>query len=266
MKRYLIIAVVLACLAFTPAYAAHRSRKSRPQAQTPAPNIYTDPAISIQWGAFTGNAEPLGQWQAFFVGDGDSFSQDAQGFTEPLVVYWESNLTASQIASGQADPFLKQWAIQMQSYPREVIFDVLDEMNGSWSAYSGDPAEYIAAYRHVRSFFPASSNIKFAYDPNVAFPGVPTSSFLSYYPGSAYVDVVGLDGFNFGGQTFPQVFGQSLSAMQNFGKPLWIFSTGSVAPQAQFVSDLVSEAPGYGVQGFIWFDWQQFSLSTGVSL
>jgi hypothetical protein len=136
-------------------------------------------------------------------------------------------------------------------------------MNGSWSPYSGNPAEYISAYRHVYNLFPHAQNmVKFAYDPNVAFPGVTTSTFQAYYPGSQFVDVVGLDGFDFGGQTFSQVFQPSLTAMHaDFPmKPLWILSTGSVDNPSEFIANLKSAAPEYGIQGIIWYDYQQFQI------
>ncbi len=216
---------------------------------------------TLQFGAFTGTTTPLGGWQAFFIGDGDSFTADTQGFTKPLVVYWESNMTAQQIAGGEADSFLKNWAAQMAQYKQPIIFDVLDEMNGSWNPYYGNPAEYIAAYRHVHSFFSAA-NVKFAYDPNVAFSGVPVGTFTSYYPGNSYVDLVALDGFDFGGQTFGQVFSTSLAAMQTDfpTKPLWILSTGSVDNPPAFISALKTAAATYGLAGVIWFDFQQFQI------
>src|SRR5579871_2782184 len=106
---------------------------------SPAPTPTPAPTSPITWGAFTANTTALGSYQAFFIGDGDSFTDDAEGFTKPLVVYWESNYSATQIASGKADSFLKAWATQMQAYPKQIIFDVLDEMNGNWSPYYGKP-------------------------------------------------------------------------------------------------------------------------------
>ncbi len=120
-----------------------------------------------------------------------------------LFVYWEPNLTATQIEAGAADSFLKNWATQMKAYGQPIIFAPLDEMNGNWSAYYGNPTAFKAAWIRIHSLFSGDSNVKFAYDPNVEFPGTPVSTFVDYYPGSAYVDIVGLDGFDFGG---PDIF------------------------------------------------------------
>lgn len=269
MKK--IFSILIPVLLFVPftVFARTPNRRHQPTPPpTPPPVVATS---SIPWGAFTGNTKPLGSYQAFFIGEGDSFTQSAKGFTEPLIVYYESSLTAKQIVAGKADPSLTEWATQMKLYPHPIIFDSLDEMNGSWNPYSGNPAEYILAYRHVRNLF-SDSNVQFAYDPNVAFPGVPVSTFTSYYPGDDYVDVVGLDGFDFGGQTFAQVFQPSLADIKTDfpAKPLWILSTGSVEDQPQWISDEFTAAQTYGVQGVIFFDYDQASgqdfLLTSVAL
>jgi hypothetical protein len=263
MKKLTLILTVLSLGLFLPLTVLARTPDRRHQ---PTPPPVPPPVVatsSIPWGSFTGNAKSLGSYQAFFIGDGNSFTTDAQGFTEPLVVYWESDYTATQINSGKADSFLKNWATQMKAYPHPIIFDALDEMNGNWSAYYGNPTQFIAAYQRVRKFF-ADANVEFAYDPNVAFSGNPVSSFVAYYPGNAYVDLVGLDGFDFGGQTFSQVFAPSISAMEaDFpAKPLWILSAGSVDNEPTFIQAAFSS----GVQGIIFFDYQQFQLnSAGLS-
>jgi hypothetical protein len=106
---------------------SHQSSSSR-SPPSPAPVAPVDTS-SVVWGAFLGTTKPLGQYQAEFIGDGDSFTEDTQGFTLPRVVYWESKYTASQIAGGKTDSFLKSWAAQMKSYGHTIIFVVMDEMN-----------------------------------------------------------------------------------------------------------------------------------------
>jgi hypothetical protein len=71
-------------------------------------------------------------------------------------------------------------------------------------------------------------------------------------------------GFDFGGQTFSQVFSSSLAAMKSDfpSKPLWILSTGSVDSPTAFIQSAYSS----GVSGIVWFSYQQFSLtSTSIS-
>jgi hypothetical protein len=263
MKKYLVTALTV--LLLFPLSAFARTNSHHHPNPSPTPPLSTPSStsvnLSIPFGAFTGNTKPLGSYQALFVGDGDSFSVDAKGFTEPLVVYWESNYSAAQITAGKADNFLKNWNTQMGAYKQPVYFVVLDEMNltGEYP-YAGNPGAFKTAYQHVAGLFSSRTNVKLAYDPNVSFSGNPTSNFVAYYPGDNFVDVVGLDGFDFGGQTFSQVFSSSLVAMKSDfpTKPLWILSTGSVDNDPAFITAAFSS----GVQGIIFFDYQQFQLNS----
>lgn len=233
-----------------------------PTITTPAPTSTPPASTTFQWGAYTGNT--LASLESFertvatpdyvgvFIGDGDSFSEDFPGFTLPLVVYWESNLTAAQIAAGQADSYLTQWAAEMKAYNHPIIFVPLDEMQGSWAPYSGNPTAFQSAWIHVYTLFHPDANVSIYFDPNNG----PVNTIASYFPGLNYVDGCGLDGFNMGGQTWAQVFLPALPTIQSLcpGKPIWLLSTGSVAPQQQFISDMISGMKTYGLQGFVYFD------------
>ena len=93
----------------------------------------------LQWGAFTRGSSELGSWKAVFIGDADSFTQDFGQYDVPLTICWELGLTAMQIENGAADSYLKSWVKEMAAYGHPIIFAPLDEMNGNWNAYSGDP-------------------------------------------------------------------------------------------------------------------------------
>lgn len=71
------------------------------------------------------------------------------------------------------------------------------------------------------------------------------------------MDYVGVDGFNFGGQTFAQVFTSALAEAKTFGKPVWVFSTGTIAPKSQFIL-------GLGATGlpWIWFNKTPFNIDS----
>jgi beta-mannanase len=205
-----------------------------------------------------GKETQYGTLTGFFIGDGDSFSEDVASLkiSGLLFVYWESNLTAIQIEEGKADSYLINWAAQMKAYGYQVDFAPLDEMNGNWSAYYGSAGLYQAAWIHIHSLFSADTNVKFFYDPNVCGPGIACSSLTVYYPGSAYVDDVGLDGFDMGGkssQTWAQVFDGSIPTMESFGKPLWITAEGAVNTdnQTAFLAAGFSQPE---ISGIMYFD------------
>lgn len=264
MKRTIGFIALALLLIATPAYARGFRRHFPVPTPAPAPTpppVTVLPSSTVQVGAFTGTSKTFGTYQAFFLADGDSFTADAQGLTDPLAVYWESSYTAAQIVAGKADSFLKNWAVQMKAYGKPIIFIPFDEMNLPENPYSGNTAAFKSAYHRVRNFF-SDANVKFAYDPNVSFPGNPISNFMAYYPGDNYVDLIGLDGFDFGGQTFAQVFNTSIAAMKTDfpAKPLWILSTGSVDNQPAFIQAAFKS----GVNGIIFFSYQQFVLTSAA--
>ena len=153
----------------------------------------------------------LGSWKGVFIGDGDSFTQDFRQYDVPLTVCWESGLTAMQIENGAADSYLKSWAKEMAAYGHPIIFAPLDEMNGNWNAYSGDPNAFKAVWVRVHGFFAGVLNVQFAFGIyNGSVPVTADNGLTSYYPGGNFVDLVGVDGFNFGGQTWAQVFSGAL--------------------------------------------------------
>ena len=71
------------------------------------------------------------------------------------------------------------------------------EMNGDWYGWSGQPAAYVAAWRHVVSVFrgEGAANVKWVWSPNVDNGDYP---FARYFPGDSWVDYVALDGYNWG--------------------------------------------------------------------
>jgi hypothetical protein len=134
------------------------------------------------------------------------------------------------------------------------------------------PEKHIAAYRRIREFFRDVSNVSFGWSPNSnSVPNTALNQMEHYYPGDAYVDYVGVDGFNFGTPwvSFDQIFGDALKRLQSYKKPIYIFSFASAADpkKAEWISDaLVTQIPKYPeIKGWIWFhelkehDWQVWS-------
>lgn len=79
-------------------------------------------------------------------------------------------------------------------------------MNGNWYGYSGDPAAYIAAWRHIWTVFAdlRVTNVTWVWCPNLT-----PANWDAYYPGNRYVDVIGVDGFSnttYTWETFQQMF------------------------------------------------------------
>ena len=189
----------------------------------------------------------------------------AQGTT--VLVQWQPRgTTNAAIAAGSDDAYIQQFAQAVASVNWQVIISYGQEMNGNWYGWgtygsgNSDPAAYVAAYRHVWGIFQEEGvhNVTWLWDPNISFTG--STPLASVYPGGAYVDWVGLDGyFAHSTDTFTSLFGPSIAELRSFtGKPLLIAETGvtGIAGVAQ-LTGLFAGASLAGVIGIVYFDQAQ---------
>jgi len=111
--------------------------------------------------------------------------------------------TLRSIADGSHDAYITAWARSLAAYGGPVRLRYAQEMNGTWYPWAelangNRRGDYVAAWRHVHDLFTAAgaANVKWVWSPFASATGVPAS----LYPGNAYVDYVGLSGFNGGPQ------------------------------------------------------------------
>jgi beta-mannanase len=147
-----------------------------------------------------------------------------------------------RIANGAWDTYIRSWAQGIKGLNRTVYVRPMHEMNGNWYPWSGvtngnTPADYIRAWRHIVDLFrqEAVTNVRWVWTPNVT--DVPASNDLElYWPGSTYVDVIGLDGFNWGAcvpanggwKSFDSVFQSAYARVSALGaQDIWIPETAS---------------------------------------
>jgi mannan endo-1,4-beta-mannosidase len=142
-----------------------------------------------------------------------------------------------EIIDGLWDSTFSVFADSALSYGDTIYYRFGYEMNGDWFPWGSHPDQFASAWRRAHDIFSSrrASNILWVFSPNALWD---TRSFdadiLPYYPGDNYVDIIGLDGYNFGDQydqwhrwqSFEEIFAPSLSACTQFGKPLWITETG----------------------------------------
>jgi len=104
----------------------------------------------------------------------------------------------------------QDWANQFAEWigpssQRKLILRPAHEMNGSWYPWSADagvnPVEYCRMWRAVYDIFQdkvlCSDGIRWLWSINAETTA--DVDVAAYYPGDAYVDWVGVDGYNFGG-------------------------------------------------------------------
>src|ERR687893_414552 len=90
---------------------------------------------------------------------------------------------------------------------------------GSWPWVNQPPADYIAAWKRIVSRFRVlgATNAEWVWSPNI-ISGT-ANDFSPWYPGDAYVDWTGLDGYNWGSvhgkwRSFREVFEYSLGVIK----------------------------------------------------
>jgi Glycosyl hydrolase family 26 len=170
-----------------------------------------------------------------------------QGYTPFINLY--ANVSAYAIASGSLDDTILAWATAYAEYARQgnrtAFLAPLYEMNGNWYPYSGNPANFISAYRRIVNLFVQagvpSEAMLWVFAPNGwSKSGMP--GFEEYYPGDAYVDAVGLSSYNYGylpdnyprWSTAQEIYGPYLDRIRVMApnKPIIIAQTGTTAETA----------------------------------
>jgi beta-mannanase len=149
-------------------------------------------------------------------------------------------------------------------------------MNGNWYPWSGASngaslaatATFISAYRHIHDLFVAvgATNAVWVFCPNVAsVPGDSWNQWQNYYPGDAYVDWMGFDGYNWGTimttsawQMFPTIAGTIYSGLATKGKPIMIPETASAelgGDKAAWIAGILPALKTMfpGVKALVWF-------------
>ena len=149
-----------------------------------------------------------------------------------------------QIALGLHDAQIDRWAAAIRARQKPMFLRYCSEMDAPYKAdNAGTPTDFIASWRRIWTRFNAVVNGVRAND-YVAWSWVTTAirwtspegvaRAKSYYPGDAYVDWIGADGYNFYGcftdtwKMPTDIFGGWYNWAKNQTKPLMIPEFGTV--------------------------------------
>lgn len=249
----------------------------------------------ISWGVFAGSSPTTihefetrvkenPDYLAYFIhwGNGEGalptfLSDEAYKKDRTLVLFWEASdykiggtdqpdFAYSTILRGDWDNYIISFAKQLKKYEGPVILIPFSELNGNWTPWSGTkngntPELAVKAFRYVHDFFSDVPNVKIGWAVNsVSVPQTAENQIANYYPGEAYVDIVGVDGFNmdYPWLSFEEIFSDSLETISQYNKPVFIFSFGSAeGPQkAEWLREaLYTQMPRYPLlEGWIYFN------------
>lgn len=158
----------------------------------------------------------------------------------PLITWepWITNSlgTLEAITAASYESYIRTFFQTAKRWGKPLFLRFAHEMNGNWYPWDGQhnggasgPASYKDAWCYIYDVKQAvgADNVKLVWCPNHdSLPAAAWNTISAYYPGDAYVDWVGLDGYNWGYSdwaTFDQIFSSSyrqITALTN--KPLML--------------------------------------------
>ncbi len=192
---------------------------------------------------------------SYFYGFGDHFPASiergfADGGRRDVLLSWDMGPTRfTDWSSGRHNDYLRLIGNYAKNYPYPIYVRPWPEMNGDWQdfqptaagtkRYGGTPAEFVAAWRHVVNTVRAAggTNVRWVFNPT-ADTYAETTDVRTIWPGSEYVDVLGLDGYNWGNggifrwRSFSDIFTQQYARLTALHPtaPVWICEFGSKEP------------------------------------
>lgn len=188
-------------------------------------------------------------------------SNPAEGVDQP-------DFALDSITAGTYDAYIRQFASDVKRLGTPVRIRLAHEMNGTWQPFfegnSGNsPGDFVAAWRHVVDVFNevGASNAEWVWAPNILYSAGP-DDLEQFYPGDAYVDLVGIDGYSYklaGCRSPSQVFDPTLAEIRSFtARPVFIAEVGvsdSCASKTAWIGEFfewMGKTPI--VAGFTWWE------------
>jgi len=188
----------------------------------------------------------------------------------------EPDFQLADVAAGAYDSFIREFATAARNWGHPFFLRFNWEMNGSWfpwgeGANGNQAGDFVAAWRHVHGIFAevGAENVTWVWCPNVDPDGI-FANPSSLYPGDAYVDWTGLDGYNWGlnpanpdrWRSFDELFGATYQRIANEvapDKPLLIGEIGSTekgGSKAEWIEEALAAIPVKypKIGGLVWFD------------
>jgi len=203
------------------------------------------------------------------------------GATETMIPY-------RQILEGSYDSYIKSFAQAARQWQKPFIIRFAHEMNteryhwGTTREVFGpeSPKIYQQMFRHIVGIFRRSGadNVLWTFCPNAESvpnpsyqPGTEWNAARNYYPGHDVVDILGMDGYNWGEtqrkekngwdsrwQSFEEIFSPLHEELRSVSsdKPLIVFETASAGEslsRGRWLRDALAALDRWKVLGIVWF-------------
>jgi mannan endo-1,4-beta-mannosidase len=189
----------------------------------------------------------------------------------PILTWEPWRAPLASIVDGGQDDHVIRWADALRDCQSPVYLRFGHEFNGDWypwtPAHGTSPDLFQAAWRHLHEVFQrqGATNVLWVWCPNAV--SAAGEQLITWYPGDQYVDVLAVDGYNWGSVlpvrewVMPEnLFDPALVELRAFnsGKPILIAEVACAehgGSKAEWISELVSYLAGQpDVDGFVWFE------------
>lgn len=226
-------------------------------------------ALGAYANGFTGAGTQLSQFESeigakvaiasSFRGWGDVFPDSTQlqdansGHT--MLIAWDLGATSAtnflSFVQGKHNSYLAQEVAAAKKFGKTFYVRPWAEMNGDWQPFQptapgatatpagGTYGQFIAAWRYVVTYFRnhGATNVKWVFNPTTD-TYAETTPVSSIFPGAAYVDVLGLDGYNWGTggvfswQSFASIYNTQYQRLTSLdpSAPVWVCEFASKEP------------------------------------
>jgi endoglucanase len=175
----------------------------------------------------------------------------------PMISWQNNQQPLENIIAGHYDDYIRRWANDAKTYGQPVYLRPFPEMNGFWTSWYGQPQTLVVAWKHIVDIFRAEGahNVYWVWSPNVTDdPTVEANRMEHYYPGSDYVDILALDGYNWGNlksytawESFESLFAESIARLEALGPE-------HGGDKAQWVREMFASTAFPRLEAVVWFN------------
>ena len=204
----------------------------------------------------------------FYSGIGEhfpaAFAEQAHAHgAVPLDQINPMGVSIAGIARGRYNAYFRSYADEVRSYGHRVIIGFAHEMNGSWYPWGWthvSPRTWVRAWRRVVTVFrrQGARNVIWLWTASRVLSQGP---LRSYWPGAAYVNWVGLDGYyDLPLSNFRNVFVRTIRVVRQFTHDPVLISESAIgqrAGQARKIPNLLRGVLRHHLRGLVWFDVRQ---------
>ena len=174
---------------------------------------------------------PMVTWEPWF---GDFDAEQYPNIPKEIGKRDKNGLTA--ITKGYYDDYIKQYAKETKEIGEPIIIRFAHEMNDPyrypWGPQNNKSEDFVKAWQYVHDVFEeqGANNVVWVWSPHPSY-----KYFEDFYPGTEYVDYVGLGVLNFGTSaswsqwwSFEELLGNDYDKIASFNKPIMIAEFGTL--------------------------------------